>query len=207
MLDVHLLDHRIGGFRDFTVHLLTITVGLLIAIGLEQSVEAMHHRHQRKEAEKLIREEIQDNQNALRENAKVLMDEINGMNHTLTSLEAISNGHGGELSEKEIQFQEGPMQDSAWRTASTTGVLSYMDYGEVEKFSAAYKMQDQLQMMEQLAGNDYLQLTPILRGTGSKVDAAHAREALVYARNATGHLSGIYFISKGALESYAEALK
>lgn len=96
---MHLPGNRIGGFRDFTVHLLTITVGLLIAIGLEQSVEAMHHRHQRKEAEKLIREEIQDNQNALRENAKVLMDEINSMNDTLRSLKAISDGHAGELSE------------------------------------------------------------------------------------------------------------
>lgn len=50
MLDVHAPEHPIGGPRDFLVHLLTITVGLLIALGLENSVEALHHRHQRKEA-------------------------------------------------------------------------------------------------------------------------------------------------------------
>jgi hypothetical protein len=41
MLDVHAPEHRIHGFRDFLVHLLTITVGLLIALSLEASVGAM----------------------------------------------------------------------------------------------------------------------------------------------------------------------
>ena len=55
MLDVHAPEHRIHGTRDFFLHLFTITIGLLIALGLEASVEALHHRHQRQEAETLIR--------------------------------------------------------------------------------------------------------------------------------------------------------
>jgi hypothetical protein len=179
----------------------------MATISASDATTRNRHRHQRKEAEKLIREEIQENQKALRENAKGLMDEINGVNDALKSLEAISDGHAGTLSEKEMQFQEGPMRDSAWRTANATGVVSYMDYDEVEKFSNVYKEQDQLQEMERLALNDYLQLTPILLGSGSKVDAARAKEALPYARNAAGHLSGMYYIGRGTLEAYAAALK
>lgn len=34
-------------WKDFFIHIATISVGLLIAIGLEQSVEALHHVHER----------------------------------------------------------------------------------------------------------------------------------------------------------------
>ena len=54
MLDVHAPHHRLDSVREFVVHILTITVGLLIALGLEASVENMHHRHQRREAEETI---------------------------------------------------------------------------------------------------------------------------------------------------------
>ena len=37
MLDVHTPEHRIGGVRDFLLHILTITVGLLIALALENA--------------------------------------------------------------------------------------------------------------------------------------------------------------------------
>src|ERR1700722_17928535 len=38
--------HAASTWRDFYIHITTIVLGLLIAIGLEQTVEWMHHRHQ-----------------------------------------------------------------------------------------------------------------------------------------------------------------
>jgi len=49
MLDVHPPHHAANSWRDFFIHIATIVVGLLIAIALEQTVEAIHHRHQRNE--------------------------------------------------------------------------------------------------------------------------------------------------------------
>jgi hypothetical protein len=46
MLDVHPPHHPTHGWRDFFIHIATIVVGLLIAIGLEQTVEAIHHRRE-----------------------------------------------------------------------------------------------------------------------------------------------------------------
>ena len=210
MLDVHAPEHGIHGVRDFAIHLLTITVGLLIALGLEASVEAMHHRHQRKEAEAMIRQEIQDNRKVLMDNSAGLKAEIAGMTKVLEALEVLSAGQKlpeGTVKEEDLQFREGPMQDSAWRTASSTGVLSYMDYDEVEKFSGAYKEQDQLQAMEELALNDYLQLVPVLAHHSKDMTPERAKDALPFARNAMGHLSGMYFIGVGTLGTYKEALK
>jgi hypothetical protein len=46
MLDVHPPHHAASTWRDFFIHIATIVLGLLIAVGLEQTVEWMHHRHQ-----------------------------------------------------------------------------------------------------------------------------------------------------------------
>jgi hypothetical protein len=45
MLDVH-MPHATHTWKDFFIHIATITVGLLIAVGLEQAVEAVHRHHQ-----------------------------------------------------------------------------------------------------------------------------------------------------------------
>ena len=44
MLDVH-MPHATHTWKDFFVHIATITVGLIIAVGLEQTVGAIHHLH------------------------------------------------------------------------------------------------------------------------------------------------------------------
>ena len=46
MLDVHAPHEPIHTWKGFVIHIATITIGLLIAIGLEQLVEYFHHRHQ-----------------------------------------------------------------------------------------------------------------------------------------------------------------
>ena len=45
MIEVHPPDEKIHGVRDFLLHLFTITIGLLIALGLEAGVERLHHHH------------------------------------------------------------------------------------------------------------------------------------------------------------------
>jgi hypothetical protein len=49
MLDVHPPHEAAHTWKDFFIHIATICVGLLIAIGLEQTVEAIHRHHEREE--------------------------------------------------------------------------------------------------------------------------------------------------------------
>jgi hypothetical protein len=209
MLDVHAPEHGIHGVRDFAVHLLTITAGLLIALGLEQSVEAVHHRHQRKEAEAKIREEISENRTRLMGGAQALQDEIEGMNLALQSLESVGAGNKlpEEAKKKKTQtFSEISLADAAWRTASSTGVLSYMDYDEVEKFSGAYESQEEYLALSKRATDDYLELMPVILGGGGEITSERAKEALPFARSAGGHLTGMHFIGEGTLDAYNAAL-
>jgi hypothetical protein len=61
MLDIHPAHHAASTWRDFLVHIATIVLGLLIAIGLEQSVELLHHRNQRQQLQEDLRNEAAQN--------------------------------------------------------------------------------------------------------------------------------------------------
>jgi hypothetical protein len=65
MLDVHPPHHATHGWRDFFIHIATIVVGLLIAVGLEQTVEALHHSHQRHQLDEDLRAEAENNQHVI----------------------------------------------------------------------------------------------------------------------------------------------
>src|SRR6185437_483876 len=51
MIDVHAPHGGLHTWKDFWIHLGTIALGLLIALGLEQGVEYLHHLHQRHQLE------------------------------------------------------------------------------------------------------------------------------------------------------------
>jgi len=62
MLEVHPPQHAAHGWRDFLIHIVTIVIGLLIALGLEQTAEGFHHRTQVQEAREAIAQERAANQ-------------------------------------------------------------------------------------------------------------------------------------------------
>lgn len=69
MLEAHAPHEPIHTWKGFFIHIATIVVGLLIAIGLEQSVEFYHHRNQLQEARLELMRELQENQGALNREA------------------------------------------------------------------------------------------------------------------------------------------
>jgi hypothetical protein len=209
MLDVHAPENGINGVSDFFLHLFTITIGLLIALGLEAGVEALHHRHQREEAETLIRREIQNNLAQLRQGAPQATAELHQMTAVLRTLEDRVQSQPGVLHENDFVFHESPIQDAAWRTANSTGAVTYMDYAEVERFSDAYKEQALLQTMEEQALEDYLELLPILShpGNGGIVTPEVAKDAIPYTRRVVAHLSGMLAVGAGTIGTYEDALK
>src|SRR5580698_5905014 len=72
VIDVHPPSEPIHGWRDFFIHLSTITIGLLIALSLEGCVEWQHHRHLVHEAEASLHNEIEQNSRDLHESIDLL---------------------------------------------------------------------------------------------------------------------------------------
>lgn len=60
MLEVHAPHESIHTWKDFAIHIATIVIGLLIAVGLEQTVEYFHHQHQAAEFEEHLRADLRE---------------------------------------------------------------------------------------------------------------------------------------------------
>jgi hypothetical protein len=136
MLDVHAPHDPVRGWKDFFVHIATIVIGLIIAVGLEQTVEAIHHRHEQSELRATLR----------RESEQILKDSRN--------TEAALVYHQGWLGRRIDQvkaavWQRQPLAEPAvysgpdfdypddplWRSAKISGLVERLSSNELNAYS------------------------------------------------------------------------
>lgn len=170
MLDIHPPHSPMHGIRDFLLHLFTITVGLLIALGLEGCVERTHHRHLVHEAEASLRIEIQDNAKAISGALDDLHKQQAALKHDLSVLNYIVKNHKvPENPSMEIGASNRDLADVAWKTAQATTAVSYMPYSEVQEYAEIYSSQSELKTADRQAVRDaILSIAPF--GNGEKGD-------------------------------------
>jgi hypothetical protein len=146
MLDVHPPHSAVHGWRDFLIHLVTITVGLFIALMLEAAVEGMHHREIVKTARENIRREIEQNAAEAKKDIAYVQTDADAMKANLVKARALRDDrHALEHNELRFSFQWSGFGDSAWRSARDMGALSYMPASEVQAYADNYVQQDLVQ--------------------------------------------------------------
>jgi len=146
MLDVHPPEHAAHTWRDFFIHIATIVVGLLIAIGLESAVEWAHHRHQVAETREALRNEREKNLAAFAENTKRLRRETAWLSNDIVVLSYVKE-HPGTPQEKLPGVlvwgnSWAEFSTSAWTTAQTTGITAFMPQDEVALDATVYSHLD-----------------------------------------------------------------
>ena len=141
MLDVHAPHETIHTWRAFFIHLATIVIGLLIAVGLEQTVEYFHHRNQVAEIRRSLAEERRINQiiftsscNEFRRYGPILVSSLQTLVYLRTHPGAAPSQWPGRFSFYMLRIH---FQDSAWKTALQSAALEYMPRAEVRKIGRA----------------------------------------------------------------------
>ncbi|MEI9980453.1 MAG: hypothetical protein WDN23_15910 [Edaphobacter sp.] len=155
MIEVHPPEHVLHSWRDFFVHLSTITIGLLIALSLEGCVEWRHHRHLVHEAEASLQGEIKTNagdvagalEDARREQA-TLAGDIGILKRI------IANPKVENHEEFTVNFRIRTFEDVSWKTAQSTGALGYMPYEQAHEYSNLYSQQNEVYLAEKQAARD-----------------------------------------------------
>ena len=157
MLDVHAPHEKMHGFRDFLLHLITITIGLLIALGLEGCMEWQHHRHLVHEAEAGLSGEIAQNSRIVGSLRQQIKDQQKQLDDDLAAL-ALVRVHPAAATHQQLSFgfNMRSFDDVAWRTAQTTGAFTYMPYDDANTYSNIYDIQSHVFDAEQQVVNDVM---------------------------------------------------
>jgi hypothetical protein len=208
MLDVHAPEHPIHGVREFFIHLFTITVGLLIALGLENLAEWRHHVHIKHEAEANIRREIAANQKDVRAVIAAIPEEQNNLQVVVQFLQERIDNKQPTIHALKTGLMEATLQDASWNTATSTGALSYMDYGEVERFSSAYQLQKKFDAQQEQALPSIVSLMAAI-GTSdpTKMSSVDAAATLRDVRMIMAHMQTVNGFAVDVDKLYDAALK
>lgn len=139
-MDVDAPHEPIHTWRDFFVHLITITVGLLIALSLEGMVESIHKHHLLHQAETNLRDELKSNIATLAGDEQQLDNAQRQAEGNLRLLAALK-AHRPVGDDLHFNWQWNGLDAAAWDTARNTGAIALMPYESAQGYSVIYAQQ------------------------------------------------------------------
>lgn len=153
MLDVHPPHKRLRSVGEFFLHLFAITLGLLIAVQIESCVEWRTHKHIAAEARVALHKEIAGNLKTLRDAEPGLKLWKAQVNDGIVAMQRVID-HPNDPAAQPHHLSVGcsglTLNNTAWKTAQSTGALGYMPYEEATAYVNIYQAQDRLLAAESL---------------------------------------------------------
>ncbi len=148
MLDVHPPHQAAHTWKDFFIHIATIVVGLVIAVGLEQAVEYIHHRHEIAETREALRLERDENHTRMAEYVANFRWESAVLKNDMLVLTTMQQ-HPGTPQERlpgvlVWSMRRAQFAHAAWDTAQQSGVLALMPQDEVTDDQTLYHALDDI---------------------------------------------------------------
>ena len=142
-MEIHPLEGGIHSLKQFLLHLLTITVGILIALGLETSVQWAHHRALVREAQANLAAEIQENQRELETRLQQVEDTKRELREIAMFTRDMRSGPKEQSKRVTLGWRLAELHSTSWDTANATGAAAYMDYDTVKRYTEIYDRQKQ----------------------------------------------------------------
>jgi hypothetical protein len=209
MLDVHPPHEKMHGWKDFLLHLLTITIGLLIALGLEGCVEHWKQRELQKDADTKLRQEIRDNAEEIASVHNANATEQANLKRILDFLGARKRKQPYDTHQIRLDFAMGDLKSASWKTAAATGALGFMQYDQVQRYADVYQLQDKYSALQDQTIDEFLQLQSyVIYGFDpDKITPADAGSAELETRRTLAYLTAMDQVGTALAKEYDAVLK
>lgn len=161
MLDVHPPHEPAHTWKSFFIHIATIVIGLLIAVGLEQSVEWIHWREKVAQARESIHDETANNgryfvlRGATRECISKRLNMLRGV------VDAIAAHRPVEPIGRTNPEVGRPLADAIWESERASQTLTHFPRDELAKLSTVYASLVSLRRWEAQELNAYSNIAVI----------------------------------------------
>ena len=150
-MEIHPPHRAITSIKSFLAELLTITVGILIALSLEGLVDWHHHRELAQEAKSNITSELRENQREIEKETQDLQKGSQQIQSLVGLVHQLQQNRKTKISNVQYGMTIAELHSTSWDTARTTGALSYMPYPEVKKYTEVYDLQREFGALQQRA--------------------------------------------------------
>ena len=198
-------ESPIRSVRDFIVHIATVTLGILIALGLEGLIEARRDQHLVMHAETDFRAEFSRNRAAIANDAsdaRAVRTELEG----LIDFEQAKLGNRAEAVPALPNFRKFTrVQTTAWETAVATQALLHIPFGEAGALSRAQQAQQTFNGLQDRAEAQWFEIAAY--GDARTLSKSRLPEAIQKLTIAYAYLVSIQSAQVHLIEAYDVALK
>ena len=140
-MEIHAPEGPVHSWKDFVIHIVMITIGVLIALSAEGITEWMHHRSLVQEAQMNLQQEIRDNKQEIDSFLKSFSESRKQHEEGLKTINDLLAHKKMRLHEFKLSLNSADLSAAAWNTAGATGALGHMEYSEVQKYAKVYDSQ------------------------------------------------------------------
>ena len=205
-MDLHPPHQPIHTLKDFLLHLLTITVGLFIALTLEAAVESLHHRHLVRDARTNLDREIAANHKQYAVNAQWIAENREQLGSDIAQLRDLRNGKKLDHPNLSWHWQWNSFSGIALRAARDSGAVSYMKPDLISSYSLIYLQQDYVNATALEIVNEESKAGAALTAAGdpSNLTAAEIQTLLLKSAEIDLSFSFLQTTMKGLEDMYLE---
>ena len=148
-MEFHIPDHPVMTWKQFFVHMAIVVLGIIVALSLEQTLEYLHHEHQRKTLQAQLQQEMRHNDPDLRDLYNKLSVRREWAAERSRTIETALAEHHSISSLQLPPYVAPPNRSflpngSVWQQGHETGTVALLPDQESEAYSMLYRFRDDL---------------------------------------------------------------
>jgi hypothetical protein len=181
-MEIHAPEGPTHSLRDFAVHIIIVTIGILIALGLDGFKETLHEHRLMAEARESFKQELEFNQDHLNLDHKNVKDMAAVIDKLLADVPSLA-ARPADLTARVLQIQ--PQfyffSTTSWDAAIASGALTHMTTRDVHDYSNYYQSARHYQDAQKELIPMWIQTTSFFRShtTFTAVDIILGQEKLL----------------------------
>jgi hypothetical protein len=164
-MEIHGPEGPTNSFKDFAIHIVIVTIGILIALGLEGVREAIYVRHIVRDARENFRVELQGNRVNLDKELKNDTETLDKLDQIIADLPKLRKDSEEFRKRVAAVYPSGYFfSSSRWESALSTGALGHMSVDEVNQYAEANFLVHAYSTLELQTNSDWQQLEAFVAG-------------------------------------------
>jgi hypothetical protein len=155
-MDIHAPEGPTHSFKDFAIHIIIVTIGILIALGLEGIRETIHEHRIVREARENFRAELEANRANLDKELRNDGATLAQIDQILADLPKL-RPNAAQFMERVAELKPSSyfFSSSRWESALSTGALGHMSVDEVNRYAEVNFLVHTYTALESRAGIDW----------------------------------------------------